>query len=61
MPRALQWIAVLIPLKYYLTIIRSLLIKGVGVDSLVPEIFALMIFGVSFILLAAMRLQKRLD
>ncbi|MBE9478713.1 MAG: ABC transporter permease [Chloroflexi bacterium] len=61
MPRVLQWISVLIPLKYYLTIIRSLLIKGVGVDSLYTEIFALAIFGVSFILLAAMRLQKRLD
>ena len=61
MPRALQWISVLIPLKYYLTIIRSLLIKGVGVDSLYTEILALVIFGVSFILLAAMRLQKRLE
>ena len=61
MPRALQWISVLIPLKYYLTIIRSLLIKGVGVDSLYTEILALVIFGMSFILLAAMRLQKRLE
>ncbi|MGB2897121.1 MAG: ABC transporter permease [Anaerolineales bacterium] len=61
MPRVLQWISHLIPLKYYLTIIRSLLIKGVGVDSLQEEILALAIFGVSFILLAAMRLQKRLE
>ncbi len=61
MPRTLQWLSVLIPLKYYLTIIRSLLIKGVGVDSLQKEILALVIFGVSFILLAAMRLQKRLE
>jgi len=61
MPRVLQWISYLIPLKYYLTIIRSLLIKGVGVDSLQEEILALAIFGVSFILLAAMRLQKRLE
>jgi ABC-2 type transport system permease protein len=61
MPRTLQWLSVLIPLKYYLTIIRSLLIKGVGVDSLQEEILALAIFGVAFILLAAMRLQKRLE
>jgi len=61
MPRVLQWISYLIPLKYYLTIIRSLLIKGVGVDSLQKEILALVIFGVSFIFLAAMRLQKRLE
>ncbi len=61
MPLTLQWLSVLIPLKYYLTIIRSLLIKGVGVDSLHTEILALAIFGVSFILLAAMRLQKRLE
>jgi ABC-2 type transport system permease protein len=61
MPRVLQWISYLIPLKYYLTIIRSLLIKGVGVDSLQQEILALVIFGVSLIFLAAMRLQKRLE
>ena len=61
MPRVLQWISYLIPLRYYLTVIRSLLIKGVGVDSLQKEILALAIFGVAFILLAALRLKKRLE
>ena len=61
MPRVLQWISYLIPLRYYLTVIRSLLIKGVGVDSLQKEILALAIFGAAFILLAALRLKKRLE
>ena len=61
MPRVLQWISYLIPLRYYLPVIRSLLIKGVGVDSLQKEILALAIFGVAFILLAALRLKKRLE
>ena len=30
MPKVLQWISYAIPLRYYLVIIRSLLLKGVG-------------------------------
>jgi ABC-2 type transport system permease protein len=61
MPEWLQAITYLIPLRYYLTIIRSLLIKGVGIQSLQMEIIALIIFGFGLMALAAMRFRKRLD
>lgn len=61
MPPVLRWVSSIIPLRYYLVIIRSLLLKGVGAAALQNEIIALAIFGVGIMGAAAMRFRKRLD
>lgn len=61
MPRLLQWISRIIPLRYYLVIIRSLLLKDVGIIALRDEIIALAVFGISLMAAAALRFRKRLD
>lgn len=61
MPKVLQWISLIIPLRYYLVIIRSLLLKDAGLIALQEEIIALAIFGVSLMTAAALRFRKRLD
>jgi ABC-2 type transport system permease protein len=61
MPPALQAISHLVPLRYYLVIIRSVLLKGVGAETLLPEIAALAIFGAVLMGAAALRFRKRLD
>jgi ABC-2 type transport system permease protein len=61
MPRVLYWISYLFPLRYYLVVIRSLLIKGVGMSALQDEILALALFGIGIMTLAALRFRKRLD
>lgn len=61
MPKVLQWISYVIPLRYYLTIIRSLLLKGAGVLELQNEIIALFLFGTILMTLATLRFRKRLD
>jgi ABC-2 type transport system permease protein len=61
MPRVLQWISYLIPLRYYLLIIRTLLLKGVGADMLKSDILALAVFGIAIMTAAALRFRKRLD
>jgi ABC-2 type transport system permease protein len=61
MPPVLQWISHLVPLRYYLVIIRSILLKGVGAETLVPEIAALAVFGAVLMGAAALRFRKRLD
>ena len=61
MPKLLQWISYVIPIRYYLVIIRSLLIKGVGVSSLQNEILALLLFAIVIMTLAILRFRKRLD
>jgi ABC-2 type transport system permease protein len=61
MPKVLQWISYLMPLRYYLSIIRSLTLKSVGVGALSQDIIALVIFGFGLIALASLRFRKRLD
>jgi ABC-2 type transport system permease protein len=61
MPPALQAFSYLTPLRYYLVIIRSLMLKGAGVGTLTQEIVALAVFGVLIMGIAALRFRKRLD
>ncbi len=61
MPKVLQWISYAIPLRYYLNIIRVLLLKGVGLEAIRVDVFALTVFGVLIMGAAAMRFKKRLD
>lgn len=61
MPLVMRLISYLMPMRYYLVIIRSLLLKGVGLEVLWPEVTALVISGAVFMGLAALRFRKRLD
>jgi ABC-2 type transport system permease protein len=61
MPKFLQVVSYIIPLRFYLVIIRALLIKGVGVQALQNEIIALIIFAVVIMAGASARFRKRLD
>jgi ABC-2 type transport system permease protein len=61
MPRVLQWISYLMPLRYYLVIIRSLMLKDIGASVLGTEIAALFIFGTVLMAAASLRFHKRLD
>ena len=61
MPAFLRAISYAIPLRYYLVIMRSIMLKGVGAESLRLEIAALAIFGTLLMTAAALRFRKRLD
>lgn len=61
MPKVLFYISYLMPLRYYLSIIRVLLLKGVGLSVIMPDLIALTIFGVFIMGAAALRFRKRLD
>ena len=61
MPKFLQVVSYIIPLRFYLVIIRALLIKGVGVQALQNEIIALIIFAIVIMAGASARFRKRLD
>lgn len=61
MPKILQWISYVMPLRYYLSIIRVLLLKGVGLESILPDLIALTAFGLAIMTAAALRFRKRLD
>jgi ABC-2 type transport system permease protein len=61
MPPVLQAISYLIPLRYFLIIVRGIVLKGVGAEALATEIVALAIFAVVIMGGAALRFRKRLD
>jgi ABC-2 type transport system permease protein len=61
MPPVLQWISAIIPLKYFLIIVRSIVLKGVGLKLLLTETVTLAIMGVVMVAVASSRFRKRLD
>ncbi len=58
MPVPIQWVTTLIPLRYYLVIVRGIFLKGVGFDLLWPNFAALGIWGVAVLTLATFRSHK---
>jgi len=60
MPQVIQWVTVLIPLRYFLVIVRGIFLKGIGFDVLWPQFAALAVWGVTVLALAAIRIRKRL-
>jgi ABC-2 type transport system permease protein len=61
MPAVLQALSYIIPLRYFLIIVRGIVLKGVGLSALTSEVVALCIFGPIILLLAAQRFTKRLQ
>ena len=59
MPQVIQWITTLIPLRYFLVIVRSIFLKGVGFDVLWPQMAAMGAWGVAVLTLAAVRSRRR--
>ena len=60
MPAWIQPVTYLIPLRYFLVILRGLFLKGVGLETFWPEALALFLWGVAILGLATLRSSKRL-
>ena len=60
MPRAIQWFTYLIPLRYFLVIVRGIFLKGIGLELLWPQVAALGAWGGVVLALAIARSNKRL-
>ncbi len=61
MPVLVQWITTILPARYYVTILRNVFLKGTPVLLLAPQIGALAIIAVFFVILATRSFQKRLQ
>ena len=61
MPRVIQPVTYLIPLTYYLVIVRGIFLKGVGLETVWPDAVALGVWGLAILALAIARSHKRLD
>ena len=60
MPGWIQPITYLIPLRYYITILRSVVLKGDGLLQLIPETLTLLGIGILILTLSSLRFRKRL-
>jgi ABC-2 type transport system permease protein len=58
MPAVIQPFTYLIPLRYFLVIVRGIFLKGIGLDLLWPQVAALAAWGVAMLGLAVARSRK---
>lgn len=61
MPAPAQWIGALLPLTYYLRILRAILLKGVGTAQVWPESLALVGFALVLVALSVRRFSKTIE
>ncbi|MGA9407581.1 MAG: ABC transporter permease, partial [Bacteroidota bacterium] len=59
MPVAIQAITYLIPARYFLVVLRSIILKGVGIGAFYTEVLFLIAFAVIVISISAARMKKQ--
>jgi ABC-2 type transport system permease protein len=60
MPTVLQWIASIFPARYYVDLLRGVMLRGNGLDVLWRDFLGLGIFCVVAVALATLRFKRRL-
>jgi ABC-2 type transport system permease protein len=61
LPSALQVVAQVVPFSHYLAIIRGVMLKGAGLDSLWPHAAAMLLIGLLIAVVAVRNLSRSLD
>lgn len=61
MPGWLQAISYLVPARYAMVIMRGIILKGVGLQILIDQVIAVLIFSTIVVVLASTRFRKSLD
>lgn len=59
MPKVLQYVTYLIPLRYFLVIVRGIFLKGVGLSILWDQALIMAGFGLVIFFLSVLRFQKK--
>ncbi|OQA07182.1 MAG: Inner membrane transport permease YbhS [Firmicutes bacterium ADurb.Bin373] len=60
MPLIVQYIGDILPLTYYLVIIRGIVLKGIGFSYLISQVAALLVFSVVLVTLSIIKFKKRI-
>jgi len=59
MPRAIQLLTYLLPLRYFIVIIRGIFLKGVGFYELWDQALVLLLFGIGILSMSVFRFRKK--
>jgi len=60
MPIVIQWLTLINPMRYFLTIIRGIFLKGVGIGILWDQLLILAVMGIIVISLSILRFKRRM-
>lgn len=61
MPQVVQYITYLIPLRYFITILRGIVLKGIGFSSLWVETLILFGMGAALLIMSSLRFSKKIE
>lgn len=61
MPVIIQWFTIFNPMRYFMVVIRSIFLKGVGIEVLWPQLLPLLAIGIVVITLSSLRFRKGLN
>ncbi|MFA6596115.1 MAG: ABC transporter permease [Ignavibacteriaceae bacterium] len=61
MPQVVQYITYIIPLKYFIIIIRGIVLKGIGFSSLWLETLILFGMGATLLIFSSLRFSKKIE
>jgi ABC-2 type transport system permease protein len=61
MPKVIHGLSTVLPLTYFIEVLRGIILKGNGIAELYEEFFILVAFGLGFLLLATLKFKKKID
>jgi ABC-2 type transport system permease protein len=61
MPDFIKPLSYIVPLTYFLRVIRGIILKGIGLQFLWGDVIPLVLFSLALFVISANRFQKRLD
>ncbi|GJQ63947.1 MAG: transport permease protein [Melioribacteraceae bacterium] len=61
MPKSIQYVTYIVPLRYFITIIRGVILKGIGFSQLWLETSILLVMGIAILFLSSLRFKRKLD
>jgi ABC-2 type transport system permease protein len=59
MPHWMQYVTLINPMRYFMVIVRGIMMKGSGLFDLMPQVIALVVFGAVTFTFSALRFHKR--
>jgi ABC-2 type transport system permease protein len=61
MPPVIQWITYLVPARYFVSVLKGIYSKGIGLEILAGQILLLIAYAAGILLLAHVSFRKRLE